>query len=379
MKFVAAVRIRIEKDVVVRIHRNLRGKGQIVVKKDQEVTPSDIIGTSFVSSGFRTFNLADILSVKPQDVAKYLKKSLGQRVYQGELLAIKEGGFLRGKKIVTSPTDGVLDFLNPKTGEIRLTFFPKKWDLPAGVYGVVELVDGEKGLIIIRAQATSVYGVFGSGRIRDGILNVLGRRDQLLSKAMVSPKLDRQILVGGGLVFKEAISSAISAEVQGIITGGIDARDYKSMAGGRLVFPKMLENDVGLSIVVCEGFGSIPIGEDIYEILQKYNGKYVSVDGNKGKIYLPSFESISLNKVKSSRLPPLDSQIDQEQTNQLTDLKIGLKVRIIGNSYIGNIGKIVALDASETVLASKLKTFIATVETGRRKIQVPVANLEVIL
>lgn len=380
MNFTVPVRLRIEKDVIIRLNKILRGKGTINVSKGQEVTPSDIIGTTNISSGFRTINLAEQLGVAPSEAEKYLKRSLGQRIFKGELLASKKGGLFGGQKQVLSPTDGVLDFINPKTGEMRMTFMPKKVDLPAGVYGVVESVDSEKGLIIIRSQVSIVHGIFGSGRVRDGKLHILGRRDELLGKAFISPTYEEQIIVGGALVFKDAISAAISAGVAGIICGGINAKDYKSMAGGRLIFPKKIENDIGISIVICEGFGSISIGEDIYEILSKYDGSYVSIDGNAATIYLPSFESNSINKVRKSNLPPLHdiNLAAEDYQKQFVDLQMGLQVRIIGNSYAGWQGKVVDLDKSETVLPSKIKTFLATIETKTRKIKVPVANLEVI-
>lgn len=375
MKLFSQVRVRLQKDLIVRISRNLQGSGTIKAAQDQQVAPSDIIGTGFISAGFRTLNLAQLLQVPPKDVQKYMKRALGQRIYQDELLAYKSGGFFGGKKVITSPADGVLDFLNPETGELRMTFLPKKEDLPAGVYGIIDNVDKERGKIVIRTQASLVHGMFGSGKTRDGTLHIISKRDELAGKELISAKYNEQILAGGSLVFKDAITAAISAGASGIITGGINAKDYKGMAGGRVTFPKKLENDVGISIIVCEGFGPIPIGEDIHEILKAYDGKFVSIDGNAAVLTLPSFESSSIIKVKNTKLPPF---IQDSRLTASVELKNGLKVRVIGNSYPGEQGKIVAVDQSETVLPSGIKTYLATVETPRRKIRLPVANFEVI-
>ncbi len=116
-------------------------------------------------------------------------------------------------------------------------------------------------------------------------------------------------------------------------------------------------------------------------MLSRYDGRYVSVDGNAALIYLPSFESNSIIKVRSHQLPPLpDDNLTalDEQPKQIVAIKNGMQVRIIGNSYAGWQGKVKALDQSETVLPSKIKTFLATVETKTRKIKIPVDNLEVI-
>lgn len=373
-------RHRVEKDVIVRIQRHLTGKGSISVSVGSEVSPADIMGTSQVLSGFKIINIADVLGINPGESEKYLKRKVGERIFKGELLAEKTGTLLTGKKIITSPNDGILEHLNIETGELRITFTPKKVELPAGVFGIVDEIDKVKGKVVIKTQASIVYGIFGTGKIRDGILHMVGKRDQLIDKSFSTPSLDGKIIVGGSLVFKDTISSCISNGISGIITGGINAKDYKRMAGGRLVFPKKLETEIGISIVVTEGFGSISIGTDIYEVLSKANGRFATIDGNSGRIFLPSFDPDCLNKIKNTILPAISENplFIYNKYQESLELEIGLHVRVVGNSYSGEQGKVVKIDKSETVLESGIRTYLITVETLRRKFQVPVANLEVI-
>lgn len=379
MSYFAPYRLRVEKDVITRVTRILKGRGNLCVSVGQEVTPEEIIGSGEIPSGFRTLDLAAELSVSPQEVKKFLARDLGQRIYKDELLALKKGGLFARKKVVVAPTDGILDFLNDKTGELKISFLPRKVSLPAGVYGIVERVDKEREQVIIKTQVSRVHGVFGSGKPRDGILHILGKRGDLVSKSAMQTKYVDHILVGGSLFFKETISSAISAGVSGIITGGINAGDYKGMSGGRLVFPKKLDNDIGISVVACEGFGSIPIGSDIFRFLSEYEGKFVFIDGNKALINFPSSSSSSLIKVKSTALPQLGNLMEEvDHTKSIAELKVGSDVRIVGNFYLGEQGMILSIDNSLTLLPSKIKTYLATVETTDRKIQVPVANLEII-
>lgn len=374
------VRVRIEKDVVTRVTRVLPGKGSLTVSLGQQVNPEEVIGSAEVASGFRTINLAVLLSVAPQDVESFLIRKIGQRIFQGELLALKKGGLLAPKKQIIAPTDGILDFFNNKTGELKISLAPKKVNLLAGVYGIVDMVDLSRGQVVIRTQVSRVYGICGSGRSRDGILHLLSKKDDLISKAMIQNKFDGQILVGGSLFFKDTISASISEGVSGIITGGINARDYRGMASNRLVFPKKLDNDIGISIVVCEGFGSIPMGDDIYSFLKEYEGKFVFIDGNKAVISLPSPLSSSLIKVKSTSLQAQNTSfLGGDYTGRVLELGIGMKVRVVGNSYLGVAGKVIAIDNSVTLLPSGIKACLATVETVNKKIQVPVANLEVMM
>ena len=375
----AAKRLRIEKDIITRVMRILPGQGKLSVNLGQEVTPEEIIGSSTVSSGFRTINLATLLSVPHQDVTKYLKKKFGQRIYKGELLAYKQGGWLSPKKEVVSPTDGILDFLNSSTGELRMSFLPKKMDLAAGVYGIVEHIDTQKGLVAIKTQASKIYGVLGTGRARDGILKKMSSRDDLINRSKILLKDAEHILLGGSLVYKDAIAAAISANIHGIITGGLNANDYRGMAGGRLIFPRKLDNDVGITIVACEGFGSIPIGTDIYEILSKFDGRFVSIDGNLGQIVLPTFTSSSMARIRSTSLPKLLSPgFDTDTKSDVLEIKIGQRVRIAGSSFRGEQGKIIAINKTQTLLESGLKAYLLTIETKSRKLQMPSTNIEII-
>lgn len=369
-------RLRIEKEVIVRIRRNLNGRGKLSASLGQEVRPEEIIGIGEFSGGFTTLNLSQALEVSAREVEKALRKSLGSRIYKGELLAYKSGWLLKKAKYITSPIDGIFDFLNRETGEIRITRMPEKTNLPAGVYGVVEEVDESLGQVTIRTQVSRVWGVCGSGRVREGILEMISRRGDLLEKKVISPKFEGHILVNGSLIQKESIMMGISNGINGIITGGINASDYKSIAGGRLIFPKKLENDIGLSLLVCEGFGSLPLGEDIYELLLEHKDRFVTIDGNHTILNLPAYQSSCMNKIRKTKLPKVaDSDFNQIS---LVDLTVGQKVRAVGTSYASEQGKVVAIDRSKTLLGSGISSYLITVVTNRRKIQVPTNNLEVI-
>lgn len=358
-------RLRVEKDVVTRIKRLLPGQGRINVRVGQEVSPDEIIGNVTLPAGFRIINLAILLSVSPKEAGKFLTRKIGQNIYKGELLAYKKGGLLGGKKILTAPTDGIIELLNEKTGELKISFLPKKMDFPAGVYGIVEEIDQDA--VVIRTEVSRVYGMFGSGRSREGILRILTKKDDLVGKNAIQAKYDQNILAGGSLFLKETISAAISMGVNGIITGGMNASDYRGMAGG---------TDIGISIVGCEGFGSVSIGDDIFNFLSEFEGRFVIIDGNKALINLPSSASASLIKVKNTILP---KSTEETKDEDIAELKVGLRVRIIGNSYLGEQGKIKALNNSPTLLPSGIRVCLATVETARRQLQVPVANLEIIM
>lgn len=371
-------RLRHEKDIIVRIKRSLAGKGKLNVLKGREVIPDEVIGTSVVSSGFRIINVAHLLNIEPGSIERYLQRAVGQKIYKGELLAYKPGGLLQKKGVVTAPTDGVIDFINPATGEVKMSFLPRKVDLPAAVYGIVEFVDDSRGQVLIKTQMTKIHGIFGTGRQRDGILHLSDVKSGLIDAGNISLKYAGGILVGRGLIYKDAISAAISAGVSGIITGGISSKDYKGMAGGRLIFPKKFDNDIGIAIVVCEGFGSVQIGWDILDLLSRHDGKFVFIDGNRAEVGLPEFTSDCMRRIRSVQLPPLPQDGPKVTEANWEDLQVGACVRIAGMTYLGDQGRIVRIDGSKTRLGSGILAQLVTIETKTRKVQVPVANIEII-
>lgn len=379
MQLLANRRVRIETDIVTRIRRVLSGAAVFMAQVNQEVSPHDIIGTSEVTSGYRNINLASELNVSVGSVKEYLQKSVGQTIYKGELIAIKPAGLLSEQMVVVSPSDSVIDFLDEKTGNLRLNFQHKKESVPAAVFGVVEKVDTETGVVIIRTQVTKIHGVSGGGKLRDGVLRSVGERADLLTGETINPSFADSIIVGGGLIYKDGIHKSVASNVSGIITGGINLKDYLSFSGGKMK-PEQMATDIGVSVMICEGFGSIPIGIDIYNKLEQNFGRYAILDGSRSELILPTYNLNAMMKIRATHLPDEVGGNVVGAGNELEaiDLQVGQAVRVIGSNYIGDQGKVLAIDQTLTTLPSGIRTYMLTVETRSRKIRVPYTNVEII-
>lgn len=379
MNLYANQRVRILQDKVTRIKRRLQGKGKFTVKVGQEVVPDDRIGHSVYPSGYRNINIAKDLSVSPSEAKKLLQRPIGQRIFKGELIAFKKGGILSGKKVIISPTDGILYSYDQSTGELRLEFFPKEIDLPAAVFGLVETVDHLKGEVVIKTQVTEIFGIMGSGKLKTGQIKVIGSRGDLITKVSIYDNLSDHILVGGGLIYKDAITRAVETGVRGIITGGINAKDYKTISGGRLQTRVKFGTDIGVGVLVTEGFGSIPIGEDIFEVLTSHEDRFAILEGNRAKLTLPSHESDCMIKIRQTSLPQVpEDLVEMPVEVEAMELKTGQRVRLISLPFLGEQGVIEAIDQTPSLLPSQIATYMVTVTTKKRKIRVPYTNLEVI-
>lgn len=376
----ASLRTRIEPDKIIRIERSIQGQGKIRVQVGQQVSPAEIIGQGTTAGGFKKINLASLLSVHPKQVKNYLQKSLGQRVYKGEVIAKKPKSFLSSEKLVFCSSDALLSKLDDQIGELTLNLLPKTLDVPAAVFGVIEVVDDIRGKVVIKTMATLVNGICGSGRLREGNLLFFDGRGGLLNKNQIPSGSVNHIVIGGGLIYKDAIARAISENISGIITGGINISDFRSIGGGKLHFDESRTSDIGVSVVVTEGFGTLSIGEDIYHTLKSHENTFAFIEGNKGLIILPNLKESSLETIKKTQLPKADILLHSPISSHLesVEIKIGQRARIIAPPFMAEQGKIIGIDKSQTLLPSGLRSVLITLETTSRKIKVSPFNIEII-
>ncbi len=373
MSLPANIRPRVFENRLAHIRRSLLGEGKLLVVKNQEVVPQDILGSFHLSSGFSTVKLAQRLGIAPRDGLKYLVRPVGSSIFKGELLAAKKGLF--GQKVVVAPTDGIIEEYFSDRGELRMKFLPKNVQLTSGVFGIIDDVSPKTGEVLIRTVVTEVFGIVGSGKQRGGILQIL-RGGNLTGSTAITAQMSQHVLVTGSLIYSGALKKAIKIGVNGVITGGINAADYLSIAGS-LDPAKNLGSEIGLSLIVAEGFGPIPIGDDISNQLKNHEGRFVFINGNEGRLLLPSGSSDSILLLRKSALPITKSPSKSAEV-QMGEIRVGSRVRIIRSPFMGAQGKVLSIDALPTVIESKLPVVLITVETTSRKLKVPYTNIELI-
>lgn len=367
-------RIRVNLRICRLVKRTLKGPGTILASKNTEVSPHDVLGRYKLTAGFTRVNIAQELSVRPEEVKRYLKKEVGRTVFKGELLALKKSLF--GSSQIIAPTDSIFESLNDKTGEVSLRLIPKDVSLTSGVFGVVQDIDAVRGEVSIKCMSTEVYGIFGTGSEKEGFINVISGPGDLVNASQITAAHRGQILVAGSLVMEETIKKALTCNVNGIICGGLNMDDYISMAIS-LVPSKRVGTEIGISLIATEGFGLLPIGEDFQEIFRSHNNKFAIVNGNLGMILLPSNDPDSILGCRKVSLP--DNQaLGARPELGISEIKIGLKVRLIWPPFMGTQGVVSRIDETPTTLDSGISTYMLTIETKTRKMRVPYSNVEII-
>lgn len=363
-------RPRTFRGAIIHFKKFLPKGGLIRVSVGEEIGPSDILGEGKTISGFHTINLAQDLQVNPAQALSYLKCPLGKNIYQGELLASCPSFMGLSKKQILSPVDGIVDFYDQKSGDLRLKLLPKSVKTISGVFGIVDQIDQINGTILIRTKADLVYGVMGSGKDREGTLNILGSSGDLVAARHINFATTGQILVAGAIAVPDVLTKAMTLKVPGIICGGINVSDFKTLSGDRWT-------DVGFSLMLTEGFGPVSIGEDIFSLFREHQGRFVSLDGNLARLVLPILAADSMIYIRKTRLP-VALGLEQGSKPQPIEIKLGQKARVISSACFGVQGVVEAIDQSPTLLPSGISTHLVTLLTKWKRLRVPYLNLEVI-
>lgn len=367
------VRPRVVSNSCVRVTRKIKGSGTLSIAKNQEVSPHDILGSSLINPGFTVINLSKELKLSPEQAIKTLQKNANVPIYKGELLAKKKSLF--GSQAILSPTDCMIESVNHSTGELTLKLLPKQIPLLSGVFGIVDEINTLTGEVYIKTMATQIVGVFGSGRERGGFLRIIGSPSALINTPQLSPSMKGDILITGGLVFGDALKKAMEYQIDGLLSGGLNMDDYLSITGSLFEEHKS-HTDIGMSVIATEGFGPLSIGSDIYQVVQKYEGKYVFINGFSSRLTLPDSSADAILKARKIALPPVSGNLKYVPEVQLQPLVPGRKVRLIWPPFAATQGTVISIDGSSTLLPSGVSAVCALVELPNKKIKVPITNLE---
>lgn len=344
----------------LKLVRSLSSAGKILVKPGVSVKPEDIVAEGIVAPGFRSVPMAASLGVSPQDGVKILKVRAGDKVMVGQTLAFRKKLF--GQIKVLSPIDGIIKDYDDKTGFLRIEFLRQREKLTAACWGKVTKVEANQ-FVEIETQVLAISGIVGTGRTREGQLKVITKPQDFLLPNLITQDLADSIIFGGAQITRAALAKALGVGVAGIVAGGIGAADFAEAGGGKLA-PFWSSSDVGITLVVLEGFGLRVVDNEVYKAIQASEGKFAIIDGDQAQIILPQAEPVKT----------LQGETQEEKV-----LKVGDYVRIINPAHLGLTGKVTKLPEKPEVSKIGLTNYLVEIETFSGKIVEPYTNLEVIL
>ena len=314
-----------------------------VVRADQVVARTQLPGKVY------PVNVANQLGVDAGQLVSCMKKQVGDAVEEGELIAKSAGIFGLFSSEATAMVSGTIQSISAVTGQVIVQAHPIPVEIDAYINGtVVEVHPGEG--CVVQAAATLVQGIFGlGGEVQAELIMAAERPDQVLDAADLGPHLAGHILVGGAFITLAALRRAVELGVAGIVTGGFDYDDIKELLGYEVGVAITGGEKLGLTLIVTEGFGHIPMAPATFDLLRKKAGQRASINGatqiRAGVIRPEVVVTFDDEAVPAERVAPPEPQGIQQ----------GDTVRGTRTPWFGRIGTVVGLPVEPTVLDTESK------------------------
>jgi len=339
---------------MARIERRLPHPGEVLVREGSRVEADDPVARAFLPAPRQIINVAQILAIPPAQVEQVMLAEVGQQVVVGGELA-RTG--LMGGRVCRTPTGGIIVDIDTETGYVTLAPDPIEFTLSANIRGVVMEIIPHEG-VVIETPAAQLYGVFGFGRERGGVLQLfVTDPDQVITHEHIDARSAYTILIGGAGITAAAMQRAVEAQVRGVIVGGIDEaewraflgwssqRDWQSGMADWHVPNTHHTPDPGLTLLVTEGFGMRPMSQPIFEMLSARAGQEALIDG------------ITCLRRRMRRPRIVISLARSEAQVELahTQLRPEAHVRLLDSAHLGQIAKILAVPSLPLTLESGVR------------------------
>lgn len=364
--------LQIKEAALVRKVRRLPLKGEVMVSVGDVVDYDDVIARSKIPGDPYMVKASYILKCEPDEVPRFMIKKVGDTVKKDEIIAKFVGFFGLIKNFVTSPVDGYIESLSTASGQIIIREKPKDIIIDAYIPGKVSHILPNEGAII-ETNATFIQGIFGVGGETHGeIVFALDSPKDVLTEKYITKNYKGKIVVGGSLVTGEALNKAVEVGVKGIVVGGIKNSDLRSLLGYDIGVAITGYENIGLTLIITEGFGKMDMSYRAFNLLKKFEGELAHINGET---------HIRAGVIRPEIIIPHSQKTANygEKEKLEAGMRPGTAVRIIRAPYFGKLARVVSLPPE--LRKSKTESYVRIVEVeleDKRRVIVPRANVEII-
>ncbi len=363
--------LKVTEGTTIQKKRQLPLEGEVLVEIGAKVTAEDVVAKADLPGNVQLLNVANLLSVPPEEISEYMLKQEGETVSQDEIIASTKGLFGLFKSQARSPIVGTIESISGVTGQVILREPPIPVEVKAYTEGIVTETIPNEG-VTVETYGTYVQGIFGVGGETVGELVVaVNSPSDTLDVNQIVPEHKGKILVAGSLVSTDVVQKGIDIGVNGIIAGGIDDADLRQLLGYELGVAITGSEELGITLVITEGFGSIAMADRTFMLLKEREGMKTSINGAT---------QIRAGVVRPEIVIPFVSEAENQQTDVLAGiLNIGSPVRVIREPHFGRLGHVTELPIELQKLETEAEVRVLQVEfENGEKTTLPRANVEAI-
>ena len=351
--------------------RRLPLEGEVLAQAGDKVAAENVVAKTDLPGNVQLVNIANLLSVPASDVEDYMLRTAGEPVETDEVIATTKGFFGLFKSQVTAPIEGTIESVSDVTGQAVLREPPIPVEVEAHVDGTVaEVLPGEG--VVIEAYGTYIQGILGIGGETVGELElVVDSPDAPLTRDLIQSSHRDKILVGGSIVAHDAVQEAIQRGVKGLVVGGINDEELRQVLGYELGVAITGSEEIGLTLIITEGFGQIRMAERTFRLLNDREGMKTSINGAT---------QIRAGVMRPEIIIPFEPHEQAAETATVAGmLKLGTSVRVIREPYFGKLAQVVGLpiELQQLETEAKVRVLEVELEDGSR-VTLPRANVEII-
>ncbi len=356
----------------VRRRRFLPLPGTVLVKVGETVHADTAVARAELPGKVVPLNLANQLGIAPDEINDYLVKKEKELVQKDEVLAENKPFIKWFKTEIRSPVGGTVESISTITGQVLLREPPRVLELRSYIDGTIAEVHPEQG-VTVETTCSLVQGIFGIGGETNGELVVgVTAPDQPLLPEQLTPSMKGNIVIGGSFLPAAAMMRAKEIGVIGLVVGGIHDKDLRALLGYDLGVAITGTEQVGFTLILTEGFGTIPMAPKTFALLSAHAGQKASISGAtqiRAGVIRPEIIIPQTSPSAGARV----SLVERE------GIQLGDPVRIIRDPLFGKIGAVSGLPSELRMIPTESEVRVLEVRfpDGTSTV-VPRANIEVI-
>jgi hypothetical protein len=373
--------LRVTERTIIRKRRILPIPGDLLVRQGDPVRAETTVARTELPGKVQTVNVVNILGITPSEIRRFMMKHAGDPVRRGETIA-ENHPFIRWfKTTIPSPVDGTVESISEITGQVILREPPRPLEVPAYIDGRVVKVMEREG-VVVETVAAFLQGIFGLGGEVTGMLALAGNSpDEPLTPERLREDHRGKIVVGGSFAGSDIFRRAKELSIKGLIVGGSNDQDLRDLLGYDLGVAITGTEQIGFTLIVTEGFGTISMADRTFHLLKRMEGWRASISGAtqiragviRPEVIIPTSadEPVGIGEQGGGSVQWMDGQRGAMQEGDL--------VRVIRAPYFGRIGTVTALPSDLVQIPTESYARILEIEfpDGQRAI-VPRANVEII-
>ena len=271
--------LRVAEQTLITKDRILPLRGDVVVKVGQHLAAEEVVARTDLPGNVTPLNAANLLGCLPGDVRGALLVKEGEKITKDQVIAESKSFFGLFKNKMAAPITGTLEAVSDVTGQLILRDPPIPVEIDSYLEGQVTSIYEHEG-VEIQAIGAFIQGIFGiGGETYGNIQMITDSPDEVIDESKIPSDCQHHILVGGSLATYEAVKKAIANGASAIVVGGFDSFDLKKLLGYEQGVAITGGEQIGITLVLTEGFGKITMARRTFDLLKRNEGHKASVSG----------------------------------------------------------------------------------------------------